>query len=201
MTRQLLSLKRRELHVRGLTGWKAAGFRGSSDRVGDGIGMRSALAVLPLLLTGPLGLQSARNFSPAVPRSETAGCPVTAVALRPPPVRTAHLVSGGWYGREGLWAKLPLEGIAAYPDALILPSGWIQLKLVWWRGERARGRLSVEGRALLGRSATLRSVIPRGSGLQGIQPTALQFSRPGCWRVTGRSGAASITFVLDVRKT
>jgi hypothetical protein len=39
-----------------------------------------------------------------------------------------------------------------------------------------------------------------GYGNKGFQPIYLVFPTPGCWEITGRLGAQSLTFVVQVEK-
>jgi hypothetical protein len=73
------------------------------------------------------------------------------------------------------------------------------MKFGWWR--RLKGPLTVQGRRLDGQAPAMRSSIPDGYGETGFQSTALIFPTPGCWEVTGRVGAGSLTFVTLVVKT
>ena len=63
-----------------------------------------------------------------------------------------------------------------------------------------RGQLRIEGRRLDAPASPLRAHVPNGYGEIGFQATALVFSSPGCWEVTGRVGDASLTFVTKVEK-
>jgi hypothetical protein len=78
------------------------------------------------------------------------------------------------------------------------PDGTLGMKWPWWRG--TRGSLTIEGRRLDGPAAPLRASIPHGYGQTGFQVSGLMFPTPGCWEVTGRVGAESLTFVVHVIK-
>jgi hypothetical protein len=79
--------------------------------------------------------------------------------------------------------------------------GHWQMKFAWWHkatGEGLTGgRLTIEGRRLDVDAPPLRASIPDGYDAQ-FQAAALIFPTPGCWEVTGRAGAASLTFVTRV---
>jgi hypothetical protein len=135
-------------------------------------------------------------------------CPVT-----PPPRGLKGLPRGAGqfspsqfdYGtrrlRVELWphARLP-AGIL--PDggsyARILPDGSIWAKVGWWRG--LPGRLRITGRRLDASAPPLRSDVPEGYGETGFVATGLTFPTVGCWKVVGRLGPASLTFVVEVSK-
>ncbi len=58
----------------------------------------------------------------------------------------------------------------------------------------------IEGRRLDAPAPSLRAHVPEGYGETGFQSTAIDFPSEGCWEVTGRAGAASLTFVTLVVK-
>jgi hypothetical protein len=100
-------------------------------------------------------------------------------------------------GPFGLWP----DGTVVFKPGgagFITPDGSLGMKFGWTRG--VRGQLSIEGRRLDAPASPLRSGIPKGYGEIGFQATALVFSTPGCWEVTGRLGDASLTFVTKVVK-
>ena len=78
------------------------------------------------------------------------------------------------------------------------PDGTLGMKWPWWRG--TRGPLTIEGRRLDGPAGPLRASIPAGYGQTGFQSSGLMFPTPGCWEVTGRVGAESLTFVTRAVK-
>jgi hypothetical protein len=100
-------------------------------------------------------------------------------------------------GPFGLW---PNGTVVFKPGGagFITPDGSLGMKFGWTRG--VRGQLTIEGRRLDAPAPPLRSVIPNGYSEIGFQATALVFSTPGCWEVTGRVGDASLTFVTKVVK-
>lgn len=106
-------------------------------------------------------------------------------------------------GPFGLWP----DGTVVFKPGgagFITKEGGLGMKFGWTRG--ARGRLKITGRRLDGDAPPLQSRIPccyGESGETGFQATALVFSTPGCWEVTGQVGEredSKLTFVTRVVK-
>jgi hypothetical protein len=100
-------------------------------------------------------------------------------------------------GPFGLWP----DGTVVFKPGgagFITPDGSLGMKFGWTRG--VGGQLRIEGHRLDASAPPLRSHIPNGYGEIGFQATALVFSSPGCWEVSGRVGDASLTFVTKVVK-
>jgi hypothetical protein len=100
-------------------------------------------------------------------------------------------------GPFGLWS----DGTVVFKPGgagFVTPAGALGMKFGWRRG--VRGQLSIEGRRLDATAPPLRASIPKGYGDIGFQSSALMFSTPGCWEVTGRVAGASVTFVTKVVK-
>jgi hypothetical protein len=76
--------------------------------------------------------------------------------------------------------------------------GALAMKFFWWRG--VHGALTIEGKRLDAPAPPLRSRIPEGYGDIGFQSSAIIFPTEGCWQVTGKVGASSLTFVTRVVK-
>ena len=101
------------------------------------------------------------------------------------------------HGNGRLWVELYPRGIigpANYGHAR--PNGAIWVKFPWTRG--VPGDLRITGRRLDADAPAAQSSIPDGYGRTGFQSTAVIFPSPGCWEVTGRVGAASLTFITKV---
>jgi hypothetical protein len=79
------------------------------------------------------------------------------------------------------------------------PDGYLGMKWPWWRW--GDGPITVEGRRLDGTAGPLRAHIPSGYRSSGFQASGLLFAGPGCWEVTARVGAESLTFVTLVART
>jgi hypothetical protein len=82
--------------------------------------------------------------------------------------------------------------------ATIEADGSISAKVGWWRVRS--GKLKVIGRRLDAGGGTLRADVPEGYGAIGFQPSELNFSKAGCWEITGTVSKDSETFVVIVEK-
>jgi hypothetical protein len=107
------------------------------------------------------------------------------------------------YGNRALGVALWPRGklvAGRLPDgssfAEIGPDGSIAAKLGWWRA--AEGRLVVEAERLDASAPPLRADVPDGYGPTGFQATGLTFPARGCWKVVGKLGGATLTFVVLV---
>ena len=106
-------------------------------------------------------------------------------------------------GRYGDWqisTVLSPQGEVVFSpggSGFVTPDGALGMKFPWWRG--VRGTLSIEGHRLDGPAGPLRSEFV-DYGPTGFQASYVIFPAPGCWEVTGRAGAASVTFVTRVVK-
>jgi hypothetical protein len=141
-------------------------------------------------------LQSVLTLSEEAKRS----CPVTS-PNRQHPTKDA----GFNHGNGSLWVALWPHGklvAGTFPDgssrAEIKSDGSIHAKLGWWR--RVEGELTIRGRRLDAPAPPLRADIPQGYGVSGFQPTGIIFPTEGCWRVTGATGKATLSFVTLVVK-
>lgn len=103
----------------------------------------------------------------------------------------AHL---NWSNGTLRAGALPGGGVMA----TIEPDGSIRIKQGWWR--RSTGRLVITGRRLDAPAPPLVAHVPSGYGDSGFIGTALVFPTPGCWRVTGRQGAARLSYVVRIVK-
>lgn len=78
------------------------------------------------------------------------------------------------------------------------PDGALTMKFPWHRG--VRGRLEIDGRRLDKPERGVRSLVQPGYGEIGFQSTLIAFPSAGCWEVTGRVAATTLTFVVNVVK-
>ena len=137
--------------------------------------------------------------APETPEAgETVECTPTAPNGSTPP---GEEPSDTFFGNGELWTTLWEEGTVIFEPGgagEIRPDGTLVMKWPFFRGEAARGQLTVTGRRLDGPAATMTAEIPEGYGDVGFQATGLVFPGEGCWEVTARSGDASLTFVTRV---
>jgi hypothetical protein len=110
------------------------------------------------------------------------------------------------YGNPRLAAVLPRGGNLVVSDAhpplprsawfgQIHADGSISVKLAW--SGSAHGQLRITGARVDAHARPLRAHV--ATGTPHFWASRLTFASPGCWRVTGRVGAARLSFVLAVR--
>jgi hypothetical protein len=84
---------------------------------------------------------------------------------------------------------------------------WILGKQPWFRLEE--GPLRVDARRVDGGTGTFRARIPRMESYPldlnlhvgpGFIPSSLEFSSPGCWKVTARLGTSKVVLHVDVER-
>jgi hypothetical protein len=156
-----------------------------------------SVAVVLVLATG------VARSEPASTSNTRRSCPVTLPNWIVPP-NAGFSAAGFNYGNARLRAQLWPHGTliaGILPDgsawATINPNGSIDAKLGWWIG--VPGNLIIKGHRLDASAPPLRADVPYGYGL-GFQPSGLTFSTVGCWKVVGKVGRASLTFVVKVTK-
>ncbi len=130
-------------------------------------------------------------------RSAPSACPVTLPNGSTPP---GERPTPRHHGSGALWTVLQPNGTIELRAQDVGPDGSLGTKFPWWRGEQARGQLTIEGRRLDAPAPPLRAHVPGGYGETGFQATGIYFPSEGCWEVAGRAGAASLTFVTLVVK-
>lgn len=126
-------------------------------------------------------------------------CPVTIANGSGPP---GERRSSAHHGNGALWTVLPHDGIdrGGAPE----PDGSTTQKYPWWT-VGTEGGLSIEGRRLdAAATSSLRARINSGMPENPFADVAggrfwssgVSFPTRGCWQVTGRVGATSLTFVV-----
>jgi hypothetical protein len=123
------------------------------------------------------------------------------VAEPPACAVTKPTLPAGRYGTTRLWVKIPPGGILHVQRG---EDGTLWDKLAW-TPDRDRGlQLTVSGRRLdaPGRMRVLGvnwgySYTAAGRG-KGGWASAVEFPAPGCWRITGRAGTATVSYVVKV---
>jgi len=177
-----------------------------------GIAAATVMALACAVLAATSGGCAARGpdgaSGPAVSTSSTAPvatgpvgsveCAPTAPNGQSPPGEPS---SSLYHGNGALWTALWPDGTIVFEPGgagEMRSDGSLAMKFPFWRGDSARGRLTVEGRSLHRPGLTMTGEVPDGYGDAGFQATALVFPEPGCWEVTARSGGATLTFVTKV---
>jgi hypothetical protein len=163
----------------------------------------SPVVVLLLAATGRAGAGSEASATETVPPSvaspaaapagSSTSCPVTLPNGFAPPGLPSQPHG---YGNDELWTQLWPDGRVVFARGVgfVEPDGSLSMKWPWWQG--VSGQLTITGRRLDAPASPLRW-IPDGRD-NGFLATALIFPSAGCWEVTGRVGAASLTFVTLV---
>ena len=121
----------------------------------------------------------------ATPVAEQA-CPVT----RP-------TMPSGQYGSQRLWTFLPRDGVLRLRrDA----DGTLGDKLGWIPDRDRNLRLTVSGRKIdgPGRLRVLGVNWGYSSTGKGSWASAVIFPKAGCWRITGRAGPTTLSYVVKV---
>jgi hypothetical protein len=145
----------------------------------------------------------------ALVRDAAAACHVTHPNGRTPPGGNP---SESFHGKHGLWTVLPLDGALRITSTRPVPpgeyfgqisdDGALSTKFPWWGSKSAAAKLTIHGTHIDGRARPLRVTVGQGASANSphFWPTRLRFARPGCWRVTGKSGHARLTFTLAVSR-
>jgi hypothetical protein len=134
----------------------------------------------------------------AAPAADPRQCSVTIANGNNPP---GERPSPDHHGNGKLWTVLAPDGIdrGGTPE----PDGSTSQKYPWWT-VGTEGDLTIEGRRLDAPGSPPRAGINSGVPETGFAripggrfwSSAISFPTEGCWQVTGRVGAASLTFVV-----
>jgi hypothetical protein len=152
------------------------------------------------LVTGACVLTAIFVAAAAAARTaETRACSATPVNGRAPLGVPYDL-----YGNGRL--AVSTEGLILATERTLNPNGTISEKFGWWAAPTTMGDLRISGKRF--DRAIQRTVRTHISG--GLDPnvpsgirfwsTIVTFPTRGCWRLTGKLGAARLTFVVIVRK-
>ena len=179
------------------------------------IGCSSSTSVPQLPTSQPPSATPSANPSRTTAPPPTANAPqtpTTAASVNTPQGCQVTLPNGSvppsenpsplFYGNTVLWTSLWSQGQVKFGPGNpgeIGADGSLSIKWSWWRG--VQGNLAIEGKRLDGTAPPLKAVVPDGFGLTGYQASTLIFPTDGCWQVTGRVGAPSLTFVTLVVQT
>ena len=121
-------------------------------------------------------------------------CPVTPPGGPRPPTQ---LPAKPYTGNGRLWVGLWPHGLVIVPADDISRSGVLRMKFMWYRGPSVHGILHISGSQIdangvvHGRTADY--------GLTGFNASSIYFTGQGCYRVTGKAGGATLSFVTLVR--
>jgi len=141
--------------------------------------------------------------SAPLPPSASLACPVTLPPGAPPPA-VPPSPPAGFYGNGTLWTILWLQGRVVFAPGgpgFVLPDGSLGMKWPWIPAVPVQP--TVTGRRLDGAAAPAWAALNGPAATQDYQrfyPSYLIFPTPGCWEITARIGAASLTFVTLVVK-
>jgi hypothetical protein len=117
-------------------------------------------------------------------------CPITHPNGSKPP---GPMFGAEPHGNGSIWVGLWSANVVVWSAE---PDGSVSAKFGWWRG--VAGKLRIDGHRLDRQAPPLTAHVPDGYGDSGFQSTGITFPTEGCWRVTGRVGDASLTFVTLV---
>jgi N-acetylmuramoyl-L-alanine amidase len=125
----------------------------------------------------------------------------------------------GYDGNGALWTALPLDGnvvgirqkLLSHPVAsqraigegvfgIVRADGAVAVKFPWWGRQGATDPLMISGRRLDQPASPLRVDTPPGSGSPGFWASRIIFPTEGCWSITGRAQAGTLTFTVHVMK-
>lgn len=128
-----------------------------------------------------------------------ADCPVTlGSATTVPPASipvTAKPVpwAANWFGGPTLWTRLPPTGVLPVQPGQQGRLAW-NTKFPWWR--TTPGRLTVRAQRLIGGTAEFHADVSAGYPPTGFQSSGLNWSAPGCWKITADNAGGILTFIV-----
>jgi hypothetical protein len=150
-------------------------------------------------VTSPASPESAATIPPLRTAPEAAGCPVTLPAtgwiadlagVTPLPASRFS-----WYGDSNVLAvDLPIDGV--YRISSESPN--LGAKVAWWR--YVSGSVDIAARRIDNPAAEVRTKTTEGYGARGFNPSSIEFTSEGCWRVTGSVQGRELTFVVFIRR-
>lgn len=121
----------------------------------------------------------------------------------PPASLVARSRDSDFYGNGTLWVLLWWNNgvIRAGLDAGVPMDDGVSIKTPWVRGPELRGPLTIIGRRLDAGAPALHGNVGSDDRNPGFVASGVVFPTPGCWEVTGRVGAVSLTYVAWVTFT
>lgn len=142
-----------------------------------------------------------------------AGCNVSETQVADPDGGGVAQPRPGWISSEGLLVTFGESSTIAVPSPPdspeppgTYPGDWVRggigAKIPWFRERgrpRARGELRVRSVRLPGRNIVARGDYTNHLGTNSrVVPGGMVFPREGCWRVTGKSGRATLRATIWV---
>ena len=140
------------------------------------------------------GIEGSTSTGAVQPSLALSECPVTPPGGPRPPT---GLPPKPYIGNGRLWVGLWPRGLVIVPPDDISRRGVLRMKFMWWRGSSVHGVLHISG-SQLAADGVVRGRTT-GYGLTGFNASSIYFSGQGCYRVTGRAGGATLSFVTLVR--
>lgn len=139
------------------------------------------------------------TIPPSQPAPEAAGCSVTLPAsswvadlARFAPLPASRFQ---WYGdTKTLAVDLPIDGV--YRISTQSPN--LGAKVAWWR--YLSGTVDITATRVNGTGPVVRTTTTEGYGGSGFNPSGIEFTSEGCWRVSGVLQGQELTFVMLVRR-
>jgi hypothetical protein len=131
--------------------------------------------------------------------ADDGSCPVTIPNGNTPPGEATEVQS---HGNGKLWTVLWPYGVMIADTDSVQSSGWIGMKFPWW-AKGLEGELTISGRRLDQDAPPVRVQGPNESPPDEFRKhrfwsSGVLFESEGCWEVTGRVGATSLTVVVIV---
>lgn len=152
--------------------------------------------------TTPAGLEGVPAACPVTVPGENAFTPTSEAPDGPPSVHDSV-----WYGTPELWTMINPDG-EVWRGLPVGTDGNLTQKWLWWSDRLSSG--DPEGIAITADhlDGTAPSVEVTGSGGASSSPsspslgtfmvTGFELPDPGCWKITGQFGDASVSFVVWV---
>jgi len=152
-------------------------------------------ALLVLIVTAAMKGAPSSGAGNPVPVSArvSSSCPVTLPNGHPP-----YDPTSASFGNGSIWVSVYPWGVVLARPTDVASDGSIGIKFPWYRAAIGR-RLSITGRRIDAPAPPLRSDVPSGYHAN-FQASRVTFPTQGCWKVTGRVGRKSLTFVTLVIK-
>jgi hypothetical protein len=102
------------------------------------------------------------------------------------------------HGNGLLWTELPLGGVILITDdSQVRPDGAYAVDFPWWRKDRRNSlQIGSSGPSIYD---GVQLEIPMGYDDADFLPSTLLFPALGCWHITAQAGAATLSFVVELK--